>query len=288
MPKLMLDGKEIGEISADGTVKGADGKSVKAERTVLEPNPDEYQVPLDHPMIYGRRGQPPTPQLEDEGGEDPPKKTPPAKEPTEADVALALENKILQRQVDALQRQNISAKISVDPQGQPAIDLGATIPADLDDEKDPYGVARAVKQIAGAVSGLNTKVNRLDQHAGFTEYNRALETEKLDYKDVFEDPKIGPIATRLLDAELQTNNTDPISVLVANVVKEVKGLGISTEKPKQVVKDKIKQKAEVPRTIRAGEGSPPTITVTRPKNIKEAREQYASWKSARNRAIRGS
>ena len=82
------------------------------------------------------------------------------------------------------------------------------------------------------------------------------------------------------------NPSAPISGVVADVVKEVMGLGV-TPSEKEKTKDKIKSKETTPRTLRTTEGAPPTISITPPKNVKEAREAYGQWRAARSRRMQG-
>ncbi len=295
---LMLDGKPIGKITPQGKITDHTGREVPSEPTDVN-DPEQMTVPLDHPILYGKRGLQPSPDElfkdqpeggDEDGGDGVVK--PVEGEPTESDSELALTNKILSKQVAAMQKQlnakNIPATVTADPEtGKIVANLTSAIPDDIKTEDDPYGLIRTMKNVAKAVGDIHSKVERLDKHAGYGEYQRALETEKSDFKEIFEDKKLGALANKLLDAELQTNSTDPLGVIVTNVVQEIRALGVKTPKTRQAVKDKIRTAGSVPPVLRSSAGSAPTITVNKPRNVTEAREQYNAWKSARARATRG-
>lgn len=282
--QLQLDGKTIGTIDAEGKIADSSGNPVESESNVT-PKKDVIDVPLDDPQLYGRRGKRPDPSPEPLPQKPKEAKTTEGSESDET-AALKLENKLLQRQIDALQQAGIRATPVSSDNGKPTLKLH--IPENLTPEDDPLGVARSIRALALEVGEMKTQVNRLDQHAGFTEYSRALQAEKDQYKDVFSDPKIGPIADKLVDAELRVDPNSPFQVIVANVVKEVTKLGIKTPEEKEdEIKGKVSASIAVPRTLRAKSGAPPTISVNKPKNVKEAAEAYQQWRRGRARQRTG-
>ena len=172
--KLMLDGKPIGEMGADGEIKDAAGAVVKTE-PVGDDDKNKLKIPLVTPFDQAAIAPVTKVPLEPEGGDKPPAKA-------EPDTELALKNRILEKQVSALQQslqqQGSKAQVTEDPDGNVALELGKTIPDDLNAENDPLGVARALKGMASIVGKMSTKVSRMDQHTGYNEFNRVLENEK--------------------------------------------------------------------------------------------------------------
>jgi len=280
MTKLMLDGKEIGNIDpSTKEVTDATGNKVTSE----PPKPDDgpkLEIPLDS-LTLKDLTKVPKPKA------DPPKAGDKKDDP--AAPGESIELKILRKQNEALNQalQVATTRAAADgvPPGEASIDVLSLIPDDLDDEKDPLGVARTVKNLVAGLQGVSARVERMDQHTGFTEYNRALETEKADFKELFEDKQLGPIADKLLSAEIQQNPTQPLGVIVANVARQISGLKADT------TKDDIKGKAEttkaVPPVLRSDSGAPPTITVDRPQNVRQAGEAYRAFRAAKGRFEKG-
>ena len=154
---------------------------------------------------------------------------------------------------------------------------------DLSDDEDPHGIARTVKEIVKGMRAINERVERIDQFNSFNEYSKSIDVQKENYSEIFNDPKVGPIAERLLDSALRSDTINPLSVIVGKVAKDIKDAGILSQKGK-VAKD-VKTKTKVPSTVRSSEGSSPSITVQRPKNLDDASKQYSAWRAARARHL---
>lgn len=217
---------------------------------------------------------------------------PPAGEPKTEEVepleGMALENALLKRQIEALSQTPHQHNV---PGTQPTPptnievnleDLDA-IPDNIDPKEDPYGVAQTLKNVTKALGKIVPIVGRLDQHAGYQEAMKSLDSEKLaeGNKEIYSDKKLGPIAERLLNAELSTNRTDTLPVIVNKIALEVKALGVEGEK--NTLTKKVSQLRKVPGTLRNTDGAMPSVTVDKPKSVADARNAYQAWRRARGR-----
>jgi hypothetical protein len=276
--KLMMDGKELGSVEGDKIVT-PDGESVNVNTDVQE----TMTVPLNPDILHrpAARAARTDGAVTDDGT--------PVIDATENEPVInvdqnALEIKLLQKQNEALveQLKNLAPQhVRTNQAGDTEIEIKDLV-KDLTEEEDPHGIGRTVKQLVIGMKQINDRVQRVDQFFNFQEYQKAVNSAKEDYKEYFNDTKIGPLVSRMLDSALRTDSTNPLPVIVANVIKDVKSAGIDPKGGK-VIKD-IKTKSKVPPTIRSTDGTSPSITVNKPKSLEEAKNQYAVWRAARAKA----
>ncbi len=273
--KLMMDGKELGSVEGDKIVT-PDGNQIDVAN-----NPDTMTVPLDPDILHKaeRRAEIYDPVVTDESG------TQPVTEPVTGPQIdeNALEIKMLNKQVESLMQQLKTVapqNVKTNSQGDTEIEIKDLI--NVKDEEDPHGIARTLKQVIIGMKQINERVSRVDQFFNFQEFTKAVDTAKGDYDAYFKDPKIGPLAERMLETALRTDSTNPLPVIVANVIKDVKSAGLNPQDGK-VIKD-VQNKKKVPPTTRTTDGVAPSITVNRPKNLEESKTQYAAWRAARAKA----
>jgi len=271
--KLMMDGKELGSIEGD-QIKTPDGSQV---HVTDNSNADTMTVPLDHPVLHRAdvRSQVHTPDGT------------PAPAPTDDGTPVidpvALETKLLKQQVEALTNQLRSVapqNVKTNQQGDTEIEIEDLI--NVKEEDDPHGIARTLKQVVKGLKGINERVNRVDNFFNYQEFQKVIDRAKGDYDSYFKDPKIGPLAERMLETALRTDATNPVPVIVANVIKDVQSAGLNPQDGK--VNQDVKNKKQIPPTVRSSDGVAPSITVTRPKNLRESKEHYAAWRAARDKA----
>jgi len=275
--KLMMDGKPLGEF--DGTqLITPEGD----QHQVNQPDPEQetMTVPLDPEQLRraGRRAEAHTPS-----GVIEPVAEPKAIASSEEADAANLEIKVLNKQVEALTQQ-ISAlspgSIRKTEAGDTEIDIKDFI--DVKPEDDPHGIARTVKELITGVKSINERVSRVDQFFNYQQFQKHVDGAKEDYKEFFNDEKIGPLAQRMLDSALRTDANNPVPVIVANVIKEIKSAGLNPQDGK--LKKDLKTKKTIPPTVRSSDGVSPSITVNKPKSLDDARKQYATWRAARAKA----
>jgi hypothetical protein len=285
--KLMLDGKPIGETDGKTIVSSEDENKDKRETmrvpaVRLEESLENEDEDEDEDEDSGTRDDK---NDGDEDAEDDDEfakylKTldPKAREFLEHTVS---ENTRLSKNV-----QRLTSKLDTilsRPNDKDEVDDVDEI-GDIPKEKDPFGVAKTLKNLVKYVRVMNGKVSRLDQHAGFKEAQGNLEAAKNLHK-VFKNPVTKNIAEKLLEAELKTNRTDTIEDIVASVVKDVRRLGISSAK--SYVRDKANTAGRLPAgVLRTGDGATPAITVNKPRTVREAAEAYKSWRAQNARINR--
>ena len=273
--KLMMDGKPLGEF---------DGKQLVTpegdQHAVNQPDQETMTVPLDPPQLHqaALRAEVHTP-TQPQVTPTQPQVTPESKESIDT---AKLEIKVLNRQVDALTQQLKAinpGSVRETPGGETEVDIKDFI--DIKPEDDPNGIARTVKELITGVKAINERVSRVDQFFHFQEFQKHVTTAKDDYKEFFNDENIGPLAERMLESALRTDN-NPVPVIVANVIKDIKSAGLDPQAGK--VKKDIQNKKTIPPTVRSADGVPPSITVNKPKNLDDAKKQYAQWRAARAKA----
>lgn len=289
--QMMLDGKPIGTVGDDGTIRTNDGEPVTTD-TIKHPSvkddDNKVTVPLDprqDRVRFGTRVKSTTEDAETVDDSD-------SDEVEDEDVLEDLDPKVRQI-LDGQQEQIgqiLDALHGLSQSGQSGqqdavVDLSNLdkIP-DIDDpKKDPLGIARTLKGLVKHLSEVSTKVNRLDQHTGYREAERHLERAKEDY-DVYKDKRTAAIADKLLNAELSTNRRDSMPRIVEKVAKQVEKLVGKSKK--EYIKEKAKTASKVPKTMKASDGASPAITVDRPKSVADASKAYAEWRRASRQRTR--
>lgn len=276
--KLMQDGKVIGAIGDDGSVESATGKSIAAD-VEEHVDPELVDIPLSDPSLRSNVMRARVAEEEAEEAEE--------DDESAEEFDLDLELRLLKKHNEALQMQvaqlSSQGKVAVTPEGDTLIDIRDLIPDNMDDKTDEFGVARTLKNLVKAVKMQSERISRIDQFNAYNEYMRHVENAKNEYKEIFADKKIGKIANKLLDAELRTNSAQPLDVVMANVIKEMRDMGL-VGKSKKTLKKVVDTKKRVPGVIRTREGTSPAVTIRKPKNIREASEAYGAWRAARRRA----
>jgi len=266
----MRDGKPVGTIDGDN-YKKSDGQESKL---TLEDAPETIDVPLD-------------------GGE--PRRTPKkeVKEKEESDEVveeITEDEESQSADTERLASIENTLRILMDRLNPPkdnrpndTLDIDA-IPDDLPADKDPFGIAKTLKNVAKSLKSVNERVSRLDQHTGFTEAMKQLEVEKGRF-DIYKDKTLGTMASKLLEAELATNRVDPMTKIVAKVAKDVGKLAVASTVKRA---DKKREEAEkVPSALRTKDGTTPAITVKKPQNISEASAAYKAFREARGKLQKG-
>lgn len=285
--KLTLDGKELGTLNTEtGDITDTDGnKVIKSVEPTIKPN--QMTVPLvDDPLLLQTPRERRAAAVKVVEKQFDGKSEPTITEPNitqELKPADNLELQLLRKHNEMLERnlQQMSNNQQT-MQGNKVKTVDNLIPDGIDDEKDPFGIARTVKSMAEALDNINTRVNRLDQFQGFSAYQEAVETAKVEHKEIFTDSKVGPIAERLLTSELKVSS-EPMEVVVARVAREIRDLGYHG-KPGDTIKKVAKIKEEIPPVLRSGDvGLSPAITVDKPKDVKSAGQQYRAWRAARDK-----
>ena len=271
--KLTLDGKEIGAIDGDKVLSSND---LVTKRETME-------VPLGPPEPIKRFSDigPDTDDLEPDEPEGEPDE---AEEGDEEEEGSSAELKLLKKQNELLMRQletnnKLLSDLNNKRQAETTDNLDS-IPDDIPPDKDPFGIAKTLKNITKALSQTQAKVDRLDQHTGYREAMTQLENEKGNYP-VFKDKRLGKMAEKLLNAELATNKVDPLPVIVSKVASDVSG--IAKFATKEYVKTKTEMKGKVPQSIRSKDGTSPAVVVNKPKNVAEAGAAYQAWRRSRAR-----
>lgn len=268
--KLNLDGVEIAEL--DPRTGKLIGGMIPAKP--LEEKREQMTVPLVREEL--------PPNEEEETGETSVASEEGEEESVDFEKLPPSLQKFLQDQIDSnqelrLQLGELASKLESATRSETEDNLDLI--KEINPENDPFGVAATLRNVAKAVKDIGARVSRLDQHTGYVEATKQVETAKSAHKDVFEDKKLGPIANRLLTAELATNRRDSLPVIVRNVAKEVSRL--STSATKEYVKDKVERTSKLPAsTLREGEGMSAAVTVNRPKNVEESSKAYAAWRKA--------
>lgn len=273
--QLTMDGKPIGTIDADtGSLRTADGRTVTPPAPPSEGEPETITVPS-----FRRGDEPPISEGDEDLGVD-------QGDDEEIDLE-GLPPKIQKFLLDRLGTQSeaieeirnmLAARETPPPthnEEDPFADLDKiNIPAD----KDTYGIGVTMKGIAKALKAINARVSRVDQGQAFNEGRRMLETAKSlpGVKEVFDHAKLGPVAQKLLTAELNTNRRDSIETIVKRVANEVKAL--SPEFTKKKVQETVERGKKVPPVLRATDGRSPAITMNKPKSVAEASKAYEEWK----------
>lgn len=278
--ELKLDGRTLGTIGADGAILDASGKPVQVE-TAKNDRP-QIEVPLYSRNNEGSESDDGADEDADENADDGTDEDDDSGEGNAPVSELKRQNTLLLQQIKLLtdlvsrrpdERTDVQSKV---------YDL---IPDDLSDEQDPLKVARTVKQLTKLIGELDSKVTRLDTHTGYEAYNKVLEKEKARHS-VFnneKNPRLSSMANRLLDAEIKTNPSDPITEIVSRVVRDMREFSGSSKA--KALKNKTDVAKKLPSgTLRSSSGAPPTISVNRPRNLTEAKMAYQAWRAANNRA----
>lgn len=274
--QLMLDGKPLGEFDGKQlTTPGGD------QHAVNQPDAETITVPLHNPVQdrVDQRSARHTPTAASDAAE-----VLETQEETKESIDTSkLEIKILNKQVEALMQQIKATNpgaIRTNDRGDTEIEIKDLI--NVKDDEDPHGIARTLQQAIKGINALNEKVTRVDQHFNFQEFKKHVDSAKEDYKEFFNDENIGPLAERMLDSALRTDSNNPVPVIVANVIKDIKAAGFDPQVGK--VKKDLENKKKIPPTIRTGDGSPASITVNKPKSLDDAKKQYKAWREARQAA----
>lgn len=275
---LKLDGKEIGTLDGD-KLTDAKGEALKMEEREVE----TITVPA-------RRRPSEVPEKEEEE-EDKPRKTK-TKEVEEEREEVEDEEDELSERISSLMDEKLNQflnrfETTRTSKGDEDINLDTldAIPDEaITDKNDPYGVARTLKNITKVLKQQGQQVRRLDQAKSFDVAMDALKNEKAKF-DIFRDKKLGPIAEKLLTAELSTNRVDPMARIVKRVAREAEQL--SPKRTAEIVKAKEEAREKVPQGIRRSDGQSPAITVNKPKTVKEASEAYQAWRRGSDRLNRG-
>lgn len=276
--QLMLDGKPIGLVDDSGKLLDAEGTPVvKPERA------NQLTVPLPGPppRTASEESDEDEPDEEDESGEeDEPQLDP--KDPKDFQILqLKQQVNLFQKVIGQLQHAPPTQRTQELVQATKDL-IEDHIPAGLDKDKDPFGLASTMKGMVKALNTMHSRLERLDQHTGFQAGLQMLETEKKNY-DVFQDKRLGPIAEKVLQSELNNSN-DPLPLLVQRVAAQFEG--IATDGGKKYLKKKVDQLKKVPSALRKKDGASPSITVDKPKNVAEAKVAYQAWRSARDAATK--
>lgn len=278
--KLMMDGKQIGQMDTQsGEIRDDSGAPVKGAK-VEEPPPETMDVPL-HPTLprnrVRAREEEPPPDEEEENTEE--------EDEEQVDDKL-LEHPLIAQLLKGQTKlqQQLAQLARVQNHRMPEEQLDFIDESYLNPEKDPVGIARTLKALikkVGGISALEEKVGRVDQHLGYKEATSLLEQEK-SHHPIYKDKQLGKLADRLLKAELQSNQEDDMSTIVRSVAREV-----LRAHPERAVRAKAEQKAKLPPAggTRRSEGVTPSVTVNKPKSLAEAREAYHAWKGARAKAM---
>ena len=266
--KLTMDGKEIGALNDEGKLTDVGGTPVQAVQPPTVPTAEKIEVPLPPKQVQKSavKADPPTVPTSPI--------VPPVTE-TESPAMLQLRQSVeaTQRSLQQMiQNQNQQAST---PQAPAAGSVVDSIPDNLTEKDDPYGLARTLKGIVKSVNAQNEKVSRLDQHAGFTVAQQNLDAEKALYKDIYKDPTIGKIAEKCLIAELNSSS-DAVPIIVARVASEMEALGLKREET--VIKKKVDKTKGVPPVTRSADGTTSSITMNKPKSVKEASAAYAEFR----------
>jgi len=289
--QLNLDGKTIGQLDESGKLQDTDGKPVVAPQKPAVDEPEKLTVPLNP---FERQIQqdvkpddndpdPDKPKGDNDG--DPFEGIPaPLKsfvvDQTNTLVATQKQNKLLQ---DSLNQLSATIRQSNQTPAQVEEIIKDSIPDGLDKEKDPFGLAQTIKGMVKALNTMNTKVNRLDQNAGYQAGVALMEAEKSKHA-IFKDKKLSSLADKVLQSELCTSS-DPMALIVQRVADQFEEVGAVAEK--EYVKEKIKRTEKVPQSVRRSDGATAAITVDKPKNVAEASKAYAAWRTASTKARRG-